>query len=140
MISAQDLIQRFGEHELLRLTDKTASKQINADTVQAAIDDATAEAWSYLAGAGITQQPEKIPTVLKIKVCDMARWYLYENGVSDIVEKRYQAAIAWFKQVQKRPSMLGFDATDAAQTAADSRVVVLPNELEDWKDADTNKF
>lgn len=140
MIDIQDLIDRFGERELLRLTDKTQTHQIQMPTAQAAIDDAVSEAMSYLAGAGFHHIPAKVPSVLKIKVCDIARWYLYENGVTEIVEKRYQSAIAWLKQVQKNPAMLGFEAPDEAQKVADSRVVVLPNELEDWNDGDPSKF
>ncbi|WII93186.1 DUF1320 domain-containing protein [Kingella negevensis] len=140
MITSQDLINRFGEREIVRLSDKTQSHQINEANVQAAIDDAIAEAQSYLSGAGFFRLPETLPTVLKIKVCDIARWYLYENGITEIVEKRYQAAIAWLKQVQKNPTMLGFEAKTDAQEAIGSRIVVLPNVLDDWKDSNVNQF
>ena len=140
MITPQDLINRFGEREIVKLSDKTQSRQMDLANVQSAIDDAQAEAMSYLAGAGFFRLPETIPSVLKIKVCDIARWYLYENGVTEIVEKRYQAAIAWLKQVQKNPAMLGLEATNEASEVADSRVVVIPNELEDWKSVSTDRF
>ena len=134
LISIDDLIKRFGEREIQRLSKN------NSDTVQAAIDDATAEAKSYLSAARFDKLPEKPPVVLQIKVCDIARWYLYENGVTEIVEKRYHAAINWLKQVQKNPSMLGFELGDDVQEANNARFVVIPNVLEDWKDAEDGKF
>lgn len=140
IITPDDLINRFGEREILRLSDKTQSRQIDYDNVQAAIDDAVAEAQSYLAGAHFAKQPALVPAVLKIKVCDIARWYLYENGVTEIVEKRYLSSIAWLKQVQKNPAMLGFDASEEAQQVIGSRIVVQPNVLEDWKDSNVSQF
>ena len=43
---------------------------------------------------------------MKIKVCDIARYYLYDDAVTGIVEERYQSAIAWLKMVVKNPNML----------------------------------
>lgn len=138
MITQKDLIDRFGEREMVRLTDKTNARQINETTLNTAIDDAVAEVMSYLASAGFSRQPEN--AILKAKTCDIARWYLYENGVSEIVEKRYQAAILWLKQVQKNPAMLGFDAKSEAKSVVQAAIRVMPNVLEDWKDANTHQF
>lgn len=139
MINQEDLIKRFGAHEIMRLTDKTHARQINETTLNAAIEDACAEVMSYLAGAGFTVLPEN--AILKSKACDIARWYLYENGVSEIVEKRYQAAILWLKQVQKNPAMLGSEKTaNETATVVSNKIRVLPNVLEDWKDANTRQF
>lgn len=134
LITQADLMHRFGETELAKLTDRPRCREINTAVLKRAIDDAESEANGYLRAAGFTAPFDEVPATLKVKVCDIARWYLYENGVTDIVEKRYKNAIAWLKDVMKNPSMLGFEVEGVEEAKASNGIAVIPNELEEWKD------
>lgn len=132
MITLQDLIDRFGEEEIINLSDHDRLEVINETVVNQAITDATAEVIGYLNPTGLILNgvyAHTPPKSLILKTCDIARYYLYENGVTDIVEKRYKQAIDWLLLVQKNPSMLiGADNATAINTAK-SGIVVMPNEV-----------
>ncbi|MDO4434847.1 MAG: DUF1320 domain-containing protein [Cardiobacteriaceae bacterium] len=106
MITRDDLTKRFGEAELIRLTDREHYQHINEDVLKAAILDAEAEAKSYLRAAGLSDAIVHTAPILKIKVCDMARYYLHQDGVTTVVEARYQQAISFLKEVVKNPRLL----------------------------------
>lgn len=119
MITKDDLIHRFGSDEIANLTDKEHYQTVDDTVIAYAITDASALVASYLKPAGlITETPtgsfiytvngtiQPVPKALSLKLCDIARYYLYENGTTDIVEKRYSEAIDWLKMVADKPQML----------------------------------
>ena len=123
MISQTDLVERFGAEEIARLSDHDEYRTINAAVVAKAIADAEAEVNSYLALVGITP-----PKALVLKACDIARYYLHEDGATEIVRERYRQAITWLKEVMKNPSMLtGMGDTTPKQPV--SAIAVRPNVL-----------
>lgn len=138
LITQADLVQRFGERELVNLTDRTAKREIVPDVLQKALNDAEAEVNGYLRAAGFRQPFAPVPYALVVKTCDVCRWYLYENGISDVVQKRYDNAIAWFKLLIKNPSILGFDADGVEEVKASGGMAVISNELKDWKDVNNH--
>ncbi|URD68108.1 DUF1320 domain-containing protein [Conchiformibius steedae DSM 2580] len=132
MITRQDMIDRFGEGELIKLTDRTHRRAIDDAVLDKAMADAAAEAGSYLSAAGFVRLPPTPPRALTVKACDIARFYLYENGTSGIVQKRYDEAVKWLKEVVKNPAMLGLDALP--ETKQTGVVVVVPNQPVEWRD------
>lgn len=138
LITQADLVQRFGERELVNLTDRTAKREIVPDVLQKALNDAEAEVNGYLRAAGFRQPFAPVPYALVVKTCDVCRWYLYENGIPDVVQKRYDNAIAWFKLLIKNPSILGFDADGVEEVKASGGMAVISNELKDWKDVNNH--
>ena len=102
-----DLIDRFGEVELIGLTDPD-NTAVQSDRAQRKLDDAHALANSYvgmayrlpLAGCakpapqpGNSQAVEYVaPPLLTRLVCDIARYYLYDDKCTDEVLKRYEQA------------------------------------------------
>lgn len=101
----QDLIDRFGERELIELTDRTNKpvSTIDDTTVERALGDAEATADSYI--GTVYQLP--IPTVPPIltKICaDIARYFLYGKVAEKDtpVEIAYRDALAWLTGVSKR--------------------------------------
>lgn len=138
MITRDDMITRFGEREMAALTNRDDGRTIDDEVLSRAIADAEAEAGSYLAAAGFTDfvQP---PRVLMLKVCDIARYYLHDDGDIEIVEKRYQAAIHWLKAVVKDPKLLGLDVAAQANQVADDRYAVMPNQVGAWHET-VNQF
>jgi phage gp36-like protein len=113
----QDLIDRFREGELIQLTDATGAGVINDTVLNQAIGDADGEINSYLAGR-YALPLASVPEVLVLKACDMARYYLYDEAVPDIVQKRYDNAIAWLKLVAKGDISLGLDDAGAEMDSA----------------------
>lgn len=119
MISIDDLIERFGEKELAELTDHENYAIIDELVANHAISDATAEVVAYLNPTGLMTGGVYLgtpPKSLILKTCDIARYYLYENNVPDIVEKRYHQAIDWLKMVSKNPAMLTGSRTQDTQS------------------------
>lgn len=138
MITVQDLITRFGEEELANLSDRENYSVIDDEVVQSAIADAEDTASSYLLAAGLVQMQQgkqvythgETPKALSNALCDMARYELHTNGVTDVVQKRYDDAITWLKLVMKNPAMLIGKSTEGSSTnTATSGVVVMPNPM-----------
>lgn len=112
MIDLEDLKKRFGEDELLALTDKTGSGVIDFERIDEAISDAREEVATYLNSIGAVRREAGVLVIsvqskaLTIKACDICRYYLYDDGVTEIVRERYNNAINWLKLVAKNPAML----------------------------------
>lgn len=105
MIALSDLIERFGAAELAQLTNRQAQFDavIDEAVIDRAISDATGEVASYLLPAGLVRVSAlgnviyvpsgAVPDALLLKTCDIARFYLYEDGIIDVVQTRYDNAI-----------------------------------------------
>lgn len=133
LISAEDMVMRFGEKEIAERTDHEDYQTINQDVLAKAMADAEEEAGAYLRAAklayGAANPP---PAVLVIKVCDIARYYLYQDAVTQIVEDRYKSAISWLKSVAANPAML--DANRYGTAEKPSSCAVMPNQPPDLRD------
>jgi phage gp36-like protein len=136
MITLQDLIDRFGERELVQLTNEQPRQDsvIDLAVVTPAIDDAVGKVASYLRPVGLVgvdalgnvvyTQSDDVPSELTRTTCDIARYYLYDNGVTETVETRFDDAIKWLDKVKKDPSMLTGQVT---KPTAQATVHVIPN-------------
>ena len=130
IITRQDLIDRFGEDELVLLTDREGRGVIDDEVLSRAIEDAEAETAAYIQAAGLVLPSP--PKVLVVKVCDIARYYLHDNGETQVVLDRYKQAIAWLRDVVRNPRLLDPDAVVA--DAKPSACAVRPNVPEDnWE-------
>lgn len=93
-----DLIVRFGEAEILQLSDRTHSGAIDDAVVAQAIADAAAEIDGYLASR--YELPlAAVPTVLVLYACDIARYRLFEDGAYEQVVERYNTALRYLRDV-----------------------------------------
>lgn len=117
----QDLIDRFGETELIQLTDRpdpdtgAVTGAIVGAVLDQAISDADAEINGWLAGR--YQLPlATTPEVLRRIGCDIARYNLYGNSVPDPVRRRYEDAVKFLVQVGKGAVSLGIDPAGQAGT------------------------
>lgn len=106
MITAEDLIVRFGKQELTALTDKDGLQTLNLVVLNTAIADAVSLVASYLGTSDLGAVGATNPA-LSAKVCDITRFYLSDDNITDTVKYRYDEAIDWLKQVQLNPAMLG---------------------------------
>lgn len=132
MITIQDMITRFGEQEMAERSNHENYEYIDEAVLNAAIADAEEEAASYLRAAKLFFTAETAPQVLKIKVCDIARYYLYDDAVTGIVEERYKTAVEWLKMVVRNPNML--DSSRVSEDHRPSSCAVYVNKLPDLRE------
>ena len=103
--TVQDLIDRFGERELIQLTDRDDQAEVKVAYASRKVDDAQALADSYvgkvyalpLLGCAkpVGAEIEYVaPPQLTRIVCDLARYYLYTDLAPEHeVYLRYKAAV-----------------------------------------------
>ena len=105
------MIERFGEDELIDLTDREHTGAIVDSVLDAALADAAADIDAYLGGR--YPLPLKVvPKVLNRHACDLARYYLYDNRLADDhpAARRYRASIRLLEQVAAGKVQLGLAA------------------------------
>lgn len=106
----QDMVDRFGETELIQMSDRSmTATAIDAAVVAAKLADADAEIDGYL-GQRFTLPLASVPPVLKRIATDLARYHLYDDRATEQVTKRYNDAIAFLKGVAKGDLSIGVDA------------------------------
>lgn len=111
------MIDRFGERELIQLTDDDGLDVINSDILNAAIEDAEAEINGYLSKYALPLAT--VPSVLVRKSCDIARYFLYDDAATEEVEKRFDKAVAFLLNVARGVISLGPDSQgDVAEVSS----------------------
>lgn len=116
----QNMIDRFGEDELVQLTDRVApaTGAIVAAVMDKALTDADAEINSYLqARYAVPLSPA--PAMLERVACDIARYQLYDDRATEQVIQRYKDAVKWLRDVSTGVVNLGIDAAGGATDAQD---------------------
>ncbi|MDP2783299.1 MAG: DUF1320 domain-containing protein [Sulfurimicrobium sp.] len=116
-----DLVARYGEDELVKLTDTNRSGVIDAGVLGQAIADADSEIDSYLA-VRYSLPLASVPTALKRIACDITRYRLYDNRAPEEIRKRYEDAVKWLAAVANGSVGLGMPP---AQAPAQSGGVML---------------
>lgn len=98
----QDLIDRFGQTELIQRTDRTnkPASTIDQTVVQRALDDATALINGYLAKL-YTLPVSPVPDVLVKVTADIARYYLHGSAVDKDgpVSTAHAQGLKWLRDV-----------------------------------------
>jgi phage gp36-like protein len=108
-----ELITRFGEQELIELTNREeeSTGAIVAAVVNLAIDDAEAIVNSYLRGRlslPLSDVPQPLPKI----TADIARYILHGDHVTDTVEKNYDEAISWLKSFSSGRVSIALDSAE----------------------------
>lgn len=112
-IDKAKMILFFGERELTQLTDREAAEGIIVDTVlDRAMTTAESEVNSYI-GSNYTLPLPTVPEVLSAMTGDIARYRLYDEKPTEEVQKRYDRAVSWLRDVSKGVVSLGIASTDA---------------------------
>ncbi|WP_162009381.1 DUF1320 domain-containing protein [Labrenzia sp. CE80] len=128
----QDLIDRFGEDELIQLTDETnlPATTIDAAKVAAHISDAENLADSYL--AKLYRLPlDPVPAVLTRIICEISRYFLHgrRTDKDDPVTRDYGQAIAWLKDVAKGAVQLEAEGAASDQSGEGQVQVSAPDRI-----------
>ncbi len=118
----QDLVERFGQQELLELTDKTNQGSIDDTAVTRALTDADAQINGAIAGRYDLPLPST-PVVLKRIACDIARYYLYDDKATEQVTKRYNDAVTQVNAIGAGTLSMGLDASGVEDQPAGSAAV-----------------
>ena len=118
----QDLIDRFGETELLDLTDLAGIGVVDEAKISAAVAEADAEIDSYLRGRyALPLAP--VPKLLTRLACELVRESLHTNAPSDTVKGRAEAARRLLRDISSGKSHLAF--ASGVTGSQDSREVQL---------------
>jgi phage gp36-like protein len=116
----QDLVTRFGEQSLIDLTDRADPPlgEIDAAVVAVAIADAQAEIDGYLAvryALPVTVSADRLRSVM----CDLVRYRLHGDRVTEEVRARFEDARAWLRDVSAgRVVLPGASAPGGASSPA----------------------
>lgn len=113
----QDLIDRYGEDEMIQLTDRNRLGVIDDGVLDSALADAADEVTPYLA-ARYAVPLASVPAVLVRITCQIARYRLYDDVAPDRIQKDYDGAIAFLKDVSRGVVTLGLDNAGAAATVS----------------------
>lgn len=122
-----DLESRFGSEELLQLSDHDNLGMVNVAVVAKAIADAEATINGYLRST-YTLPLSGIPDELVRVCCDLARFYLYADRVTDVVQKRRDEAMSWLRDVSAGRISLGLDTQGNAAPVASGGVKFSAND------------
>lgn len=117
----QDMVDRFGESELIQLTDRDGLNEIGTAIVDRAIEDASAVIDGYLASVYPLPLATVPPQLVRIN-CDVARYYLHANGsmAPESIEKPYDHAIKYLMAMANGTVSMEV-ATEDAQTGTISQ-------------------
>lgn len=105
-----DMVSRFGSTEVIALTDRDRTGEIDADLLAGALEDASAEMDTYLAGR-YRLPLTNVPRFLAGLCCDIARYRLSGAEARDTeeVRTRFRDAIAFLKLAADGKVTLGVD-------------------------------
>lgn len=116
------MTKRFGQREVIALSDREQTGEADSTVLADALDEASDEIDTYLAGRyALPLDPQ--PKMLAGTCCDIARYRLCggETVMTDEIDKRYKAAIAFLKLVASGDVTLG-STTTGSVTQPDNSV------------------
>lgn len=111
--SLSALIDRYGEAELIQLTDRAGAGVVDEDVVDRAIADADAEIDAYLAKR-VSLPLASVPAVLDRTAAVLARYHLYNDAPTELVQSQYDAALRLLRDVANGLVSLGPDGDGGA--------------------------
>jgi phage gp36-like protein len=121
---SQDMIDRFGEPELVQLTDRSNTGAIDQTVLQRALDDAGDELDTYI-GSRYQLPLASVPPVLTRVACDVARYRLFDDQAPQEVRTRYADAVTLLTRIAGGQLSLGLP-TATPEAASDLPQVNAP--------------
>lgn len=111
-ITLQDLIDRIGEEEVIVLSDRAGTGEINMDVVDRAMVDATDEINMHLSSRYVMPLPQ-VPETIKRLAVNLTVYWLSENdgAMSELVKERYTNGIKTLKALASGTMRLGLPET-----------------------------
>lgn len=120
-----DMIARFGDREVIALTNRSNTGTIDDAVLQGGLDTADGEISGYLASR-YSLPMASVPRLLTGYACDIARYRLCGAAVqcTDDIEERYKMAVRFLEKVAMGQIALGVDATGAVVNAGGNDIQV----------------
>lgn len=109
-----EMIERFGEDELIDASDRDRSGAIDAAVLSRAISDAEAQIDLHLRGRYQLPVADSTGVISRI-AADLARYYLWGISVPEMVAERHKAAMAALRDLARGVTTL--EAPAANDTA-----------------------
>ncbi len=110
--TVQDLIDRFGERELIDAADRDGDGKADEAVVLAACEDAAAEIDARLA-CRYAVPFARSTRILRALACDIARHELLNPRPHEEAIRRYEAALKLLESIASGELSLGADESDA---------------------------
>lgn len=112
-----NMVTRFGEQELIQLTDRAqpANEVIDTAVLAAAMARADAFVDGYLRTRYIVPVVPTLPEIANVAE-GIARRYLYDDGAPEGVTDLYKEAVAWLTAVQAGKVQLDATLAPASTT------------------------
>lgn len=98
--SVADLVERFGETEIIQLTDLEHTGAIDTAVAERALEDASVEIDGFLA-ARYRLPVTDTPRLLSLLCTDIARYRLQQPVATDQARQRYEDAVARLKGISR---------------------------------------
>lgn len=118
--SQTDMTRRFGEAELIQLTDRQGVGAIDTQVLGDALNSADAEIHAYIAGRYPVPLPAVPPIIVQI-ACDIARYRLWADRASDEVRRRYEDARALLDRIARGLAVLPLPPQQTPAPYAEAR-------------------
>jgi phage gp36-like protein len=115
------LIDRYGETELVQLTDTLGVGAYDEAVIARAIADADAVIDGYLAGR-YRLPLEAVPSNLALLAGDIVRYRLWRDAASEEVRRRYDDAIGYLNRLADGRVRLAQDLADAPDPGGPAHV------------------
>lgn len=116
-----DMETRFGQQELLELTDAGLTGTVGTAEVETAIGDATELINGYVA-ARYRVPLSPVPDMVRRWCCDIARFYLHKAGVPEVVKAGHESALRGLRDVAR--GVVQLQATGVETSGASGETVL----------------
>lgn len=126
-----DLIARYGQHELDQLARDPVSGQIDTARIERALADAAGQIDAHAAAAGCPLPLTPVPAFIATLAADLARYRLYDDQPTPAVKQRYDDAQALLSRVATGKLSLGVRNQAPASAGG---VAMFAESRQDWRD------
>lgn len=128
----QDLIDRFGQEELVELTDRAdpPAGVVDSTVVTRALDDTAALIDGYV-GVRYELPIAAVPALLTNLAADIARYKLYDEAPPEAVEKRHDDAIKTLRDIAAGKAKLDVAGAEPAGSTSGAPQFEAPDRLFD---------
>lgn len=124
----KDMIDRFGDLEVLQISDRKHTGEIDEEVVAVALQDASAEIDAYL---GRFKKPfDETPPILKRLCCDITRYRLTATSgvlITEEIRNRYRIdVLELLKALASGQVQLGSDS-EGQEISSDASIIQFVN-------------
>lgn len=160
-----DLLTRFDAAEIAQRVDRGVPRLVSADLLVAVASGTSLDAYTEaevaraMAGKAVIERNlqdadetinsylssryvlplSTVPAVLARVACEMARFYLYDDQVTDLIKDRHAANIKWLGEVSKGTVSLGVESVSGQQPDSSAAAELVSSEAI-WKRGNSGGF